>query len=264
MGWKDRLENGFWARLGRHQLGLLLGLSLIAGLLFAFVELAGEVVEGDTLAFDKALLLAMRDAADPDQPGGPWWLARMARDLTSLGSTTILTLTTVAALGFLLLLRKRAAALLVLVSVGGGMALSSSLKAMIGRARPDLVPHGDLVVTASFPSGHAMLSAIVYLTIGALLAQFVAGRRVKAYLLIWAMLLTLLIGASRVYLAVHWPTDVLAGWCIGAAWAALCWIVAEWLQRRGAVEQDRSHEDGEEPAGRARPVLSVKNASSGR
>lgn len=238
VSWKDRLENGFWARLSRHQLGLLVGLSLSAGLLFAFVELAGEVLEGETLAFDKTILLALRSAADPNEPGGPWWLARMARDITSLGSTTILTLMTVAALGFLLLLRKRGAALLVLVSVGGGMTLSSTLKALVGRARPDLVPHGDIVVTASFPSGHAMLSAIVYLTLGALLAQFVAGRRVKAYLLVCAMLLTLLVGASRVYLAVHWPTDVLAGWCVGAAWAALCWIVAEWLQRRGAVEPD--------------------------
>lgn len=240
MAWRDRLENGFWTRLGRHQLGLLIGLSAIAGLLFVFVELSGEVLEGDTLAFDKALLLALRNPADPDLPAGPWWLARVARDITSMGSTTILTLTTVAALGFLVLLRKRAAALLVLVSVGGGMTLSSGLKALIGRARPDLVPHGDMVITASFPSGHAMLSAVVYLTLGALLAQFVAGRRVKAYLLVCAMLLTLLVGVSRVYLAVHWPTDVLAGWCVGAAWAALCWIVAEWLQRRGTVEQEHA------------------------
>ncbi len=241
--WKDRWENGLWSRLGRHQLGLLVGLSLSAGLLFAFVRLAGEVVEGETLAFDQRILLALRNAADPNEPGGPWWVARMARDITALGSMTILTLTTVAALGFLLLLRKRAAALLVLVSVGGGTALSSILKDMVGRARPDLVPHGDIVVTASFPSGHAMLSAVVYLTLGALLAQFVAGRRVRAYFLVWAMLLTLLIGASRVYLAVHWPTDVLAGWCLGAAWAALCWILAQWLQRRGAIEPEEAAQD---------------------
>ncbi len=238
MGWKDRLENGFWARLGQHQLGLLVGLAVVAGLLFAFAELAGEVLEGETLAFDKALLLALRDAADPDRPAGPWWLAQVARDITALGSTTVLVLTTAATLGFLLLLHKRGVALLVLVSVGGGLALSSGLKVLVGRARPDLVPHGDVVVTASFPSGHAMLSAVVYLTLGALLAQFVAGRRLKAYLLVCAMLLTLLVGISRVYLAVHWPTDVLAGWCVGAAWAALCWVVAEWLRRRGAVEQD--------------------------
>ncbi|PWC39873.1 phosphoesterase [Azospirillum sp. TSO35-2] len=228
-----------WSRLGRHQLGLLIGLSLSAGLLFGFAELAGEVMEGETSTFDRAVLLALRNPLDPDQPGGPWWLARVARDLTALGSTTVLTLVTIATLGFLLLLRKRAAALLVLVSIGGGGVLSSVLKALFDRARPDLVPHGDQVISASFPSGHAMLSAVVYLTLGALIGQFVRGRRIKAYLLVWAMVLTLVIGSSRVYLAVHWPTDVLAGWCVGAAWAALCWIIAEWLQRRGAVEQDQ-------------------------
>ncbi len=243
MSWRERVADGgrggFWARMSRHQLGMLIGMSVVAGLLFGFVELAGEVMEGETSAFDKSLLLALRDPLNPDQPGGPWWLARMARDITSLGSTTILTMVTVATLGFLLLLHKRAAALLVLVSIGGGGTLSTLLKMLFDRARPDLVPHGDQVISASFPSGHAMQSAVVYLTLGALLAQFVEGRRTKAYLLTWAMLLTLVIGASRVYLGVHWPTDVLAGWSVGAAWAAFCWMVAEWLQRRGAVEQDR-------------------------
>ena len=243
MGWRDRVgdgaRGGFWARMGRHQLGMLIGMSVVAGLLFGFVELAGEVMEGETSAFDKRLLLALRDPLNPDQPGGPWWLARVARDITSLGSTTILTIVTVATLGFLLLLHKRAAALLVLVSIGGGGTLSTLLKMMFDRARPDLVPHGDQVISASFPSGHAMQSAVVYLTLGALLTQFVEGRRTKAYLLTWAMLLTLVIGSSRVYLGVHWPTDVLAGWSVGAAWGAFCWMIADWLQRRGAVEQDR-------------------------
>lgn len=232
-------RNGFWAKLSRHRLGMLVSLSVIAGLLFGFVELAGEVMEGETTAFDKRILLALRDPLNPDQPGGPWWLARVARDITSLGSTTILAILTVATLGFLLLLHKRAAALLVLVSVGGGGLLSTGLKMLFDRARPDLVPHGDEVISASFPSGHAMQSAVVYLTLGALMTQFVEGRRTKAYLLTWAMVLTLIIGSSRVYLGVHWPTDVLAGWSVGAAWAAFCWMIAEWLQRRGAVEQDR-------------------------
>lgn len=243
MSWRDRVgdgvRGGFWARVSRHQLGMLIGMSVVAGLLFGFVELAGEVMEGETSAFDKRLLLALRDPLNPDQPGGPWWLARVARDITSLGSTTVLTIVTVATLGFLLLLHKRAAALLVLVSIGGGGTLSTLLKMLYDRARPDLVPHGDQVLSASFPSGHAMQSAVVYLTLGALMSQFVEGRRTKAYLLTWAMLLTLVIGSSRVYLGVHWPTDVLAGWSVGAAWAAFCWMVAEWLQRRGAVEQDR-------------------------
>ena len=177
----DRIGGGIRAavrdRLNRYQPGVLIGLSIIAGLLFGFVELAGEVMEGETTAFDKRILLALRDPLNPDLPGGPWWLARMARDITSLGSTTILAILTAATLGFLLLLHKRAAALLVLVSVGGGGALSTVLKRLFDRARPDLVPHGDQVISASFPSGHAMQSAVVYLTLGALLTQFVEGRR---------------------------------------------------------------------------------------
>jgi undecaprenyl-diphosphatase len=143
---------------------------------------------------------------------------------------------TLAVIGFLLIDGKRHAALLVLVSIGGGTLLSSGLKGLFDRPRPDLVPHGVEVYTMSFPSGHATLSAVTYLTLGALLARVQPRRRVKAYLLSVAVLLAVLIGASRVYLGVHWPTDVLAGWCVGAAWAMLCWTVATWLQRRGEVE----------------------------
>jgi undecaprenyl-diphosphatase len=147
---------------------------------------------------------------------------------------------TLAALGFLLIVRKRAAALLVLASVGGGTALSFAMKAAFDRPRPDLVEHGVEVATASFPSAHAMLAAVTYLTLGALLARVQPKRSVKAYLLGVAVVLTLLIGLSRVYLGVHWPTDVLAGWCVGAAWATACWLVAYWLQARGRVERDVS------------------------
>jgi undecaprenyl-diphosphatase len=117
------------------------------------------------------------------------------------------------------------------------MLLSTALKLGFARPRPDLVPHGVRVYTASFPSGHAMLSAVTYLTLGALLARVQPQRRVKAFLLGLAIALTVLIGMSRVYLGVHWPSDVLAGWCGGAAWASLCWFVALQLQRRGEVER---------------------------
>jgi undecaprenyl-diphosphatase len=136
------------------------------------------------------------------------------------------------------LARKRGAALLVLASVGGGALLSTLLKLSFERPRPDLVPHAVAVYTASFPSGHAMLSAVTYLTLGTLLARIQPRRRLRAYIVAVAVLLTLLVGTSRVYLGVHWPTDVLAGWCLGAAWAMLCWAVALWLQRRGRVEAD--------------------------
>ncbi|WP_448206067.1 phosphatase PAP2 family protein [Azospirillum sp. sgz302134] len=231
------VREGFWTRIGRHELMLLIGMAVAAGLILSFGLLAGEVMEGETVSFDRAILLALRVAGDPATPLGPGWLQNAARDITALGSIAVLSLITLLTLGFLLLLRKRGAALLVFLAVGGGMTISSLLKSEFERPRPDLVPHGDIVFTASFPSGHALISAVVYLTLGALLARLVGRRRLKAYVLVVAIGLTLLIGSSRVYLGVHWPTDVLAGWCVGAAWASLCWLVALWLQSRGAVEQ---------------------------
>ncbi len=227
-----------WLQLGRREIGPLAAVLLAAGSALAFGKLAEEVLEGDTHAFDRAMLLALRDPADLSNPVGPVWVEEMARDVTSLGGTAVLVLVSVAVIGFLLMVRKRGAALLVLGSIGGGVLLSTILKNVFERTRPDLVPHAVHVYTASFPSGHAMLSAVTYLTLGALLTRVQPQRRVKAYLLTVAVVLTVLIGVSRVYLGVHWPTDVLAGWCIGSAWAMLCWLAALWLQRRGQVEQD--------------------------
>ncbi len=227
-----------WLQLGRREIGPLAAVLLAAGSALAFGKLAEEVLEGDTHAFDRAMLLALRDPADLSNPVGPVWIEEMARDVTSLGGTAVLVLVSVAVIGFLLMVRKRGAALLVLGSIGGGVLLSTILKNVFERTRPDLVPHAVHVYTASFPSGHAMLSAVTYLTLGALLTRVQPQRRVKAYLLTVAVVLTVLIGVSRVYLGVHWPTDVLAGWCIGSAWAMLCWLAALWLQRRGQVEQD--------------------------
>jgi undecaprenyl-diphosphatase len=227
-----------WLQLGRREIGPLAAVLLAAGSALAFGKLAEEVLEGDTRTFDRTMLLALRDPADLSDPVGPVWVEEMARDVTSLGGTAVLVLVPVAVIGFLLMVRKRGAALLVLGSIGGGVLLSTILKNVFERTRPDLVPHAVHVYTASFPSGHAMLSAVTYLTLGALLTRVQPQRRVKAYLLTVAVVLTVLIGVSRVYLGVHWPTDVLAGWCIGSAWAMLCWLAALWLQRRGQVERD--------------------------
>jgi undecaprenyl-diphosphatase len=222
-----------WARA---EFLLLTTVFIAAGGVWTFLGLADEIGEGDTAGFDRAVLLALRNPADLSDPIGPPWLEEVMRDITALGGHFILSFITLAVIGFLLLSRKNGSALLVLISVGGGMLLSTVLKIGFERPRPDLVPHGAQVFTASFPSGHATLSAVTYLTLGALLGRLEVAPRIKAYFMALSVLLTLLVGVSRLYLGVHWPTDVLAGWTVGAAWAILVWLVALWLQRRGKVE----------------------------
>jgi len=223
-------------RLPAIEASALATIGLVGAALWLFISIAGEVVEGETSAWDRRLLLALRSAADPAVPWGPAWVQEMARDFTALGGFAVLTLMTLAVTGYLLLARKRHAAVAVFVAVAGGLILSSLLKLGFDRPRPDLVPHGSFVYTASFPSGHSMMAAVTYLTLGAMLAHVQASSVMKIYLLSVAVVLTLLVGVSRVYLGVHWPTDVAAGWAVGAAWALFCSLVMRRLQRRGKVE----------------------------
>jgi undecaprenyl-diphosphatase len=225
-----------WFRLRLNEIGPLLSFAGCGFFAWAFVAVADEVREGETHALDSRLLMALRDPQNPANPLGPSWLEESARDITGLGGYAILTIMTLAALIYLLMSGKRGAALLVIGAIVGGMLLSTALKFGFERPRPDLVPHATRVYTASFPSGHAMLSAVTYLTLGALLTRVQESRRVRAFIMGLAVAITLLVGASRVYLGVHWPSDVLAGWSVGAAWASLCWFVALQLQRRGQVE----------------------------
>jgi undecaprenyl-diphosphatase len=214
---------------------LIVALVIAAGF-WGFAELADEIEDGETHAFDRAVMLALRESLDPDDPLGPAWLEQAARDVTSLGGTTVLVLLSLASIGFMLLIRKWGAAIFVTVSILGGTLLSTLLKSWFDRPRPDLVPHAVEVTSASFPSGHAMLAMTTYLTLGAVLAEVEEKRRIKVYIIGWAVFLALLVGSTRVYLGVHWPSDVLAGWCIGSAWALLCGCVASWLGRRGVIE----------------------------
>jgi undecaprenyl-diphosphatase len=207
---------------------------VVAGVVFL---LAAAAVSGAPQT-DERILRLLREPGDPADPIGPRWFEEAARDVTALGGTAVLTLLVAAVLGFLLIARRTHAAALVFGATVGGAVLSSLLKTAYDRPRPDLVPHLSYVTSASFPSGHAMLSAVVYLTLGALLSRLVPGRWAKGYFLGVAALLALLVGASRVYLGVHYPTDVVAGWAAGVAWATACWIVARRLQRRGVVEGD--------------------------
>lgn len=202
----------------------------------AFVMLAGEVPGGAYQEWEERLMRSLRDPADPAQIIGPWWIQEVARDVSALGSAVTLITMTVIVLGYLLLRRGYAAAALVVVATLGGYALSATLKNAFGRERPDVVPHLSHVTSESFPSGHSMLASVVYLTLGALLAQVAVRRREKIYFIQVALLLSAMIGVSRVLLGVHYPTDVLAGWGAGTAWALFCWSVAYWLQRRGKIE----------------------------
>jgi undecaprenyl-diphosphatase len=214
---------------------LLVALVVVAGT-WGFVELAGDVLEGDTDAFDRWLVQALRSPEDPEWPRGPRWLVEVGRDVTAFGSSVVVALLTSAVVGYLWLQRKYGALWFVVVAAAGGGLLSHLLKALFARERPEPVPC-LWVSSPSFPSGHAVLAAVVYLTLGILLARLEPRPLLKAYFLGVMMALAFLVGLSRVYLGVHYPTDVLAGWTVGLVWGLLCWLAAWYLQRRGAVER---------------------------
>lgn len=216
---------------------LLASIALISGLVLAFLRIADEMVEGEMEAFDNAILMLFRDPANVDQVIGPVWLHEMVRDITALGSFAILGIIVVAVCSYLLLARMRREALLIVSSVMGGTILSTVLKMSYDRPRPDLTAMSHQF-TASFPSGHAMLSAVTFLTLGALLARLAPTRPLQVFAIGAAVVLTLLVGLSRLFMGVHYPSDILAGWCLGAAWALLCFIIATLLQRRGDIHPD--------------------------
>ncbi|MGP1358375.1 MAG: phosphatase PAP2 family protein [Roseicyclus sp.] len=200
-----------------------------------FAALAAAVPGGATLGFDRALLLALRAPGDAADPLGPEWLEKAARDLTSLGSVFVLCLLAAAGVGVLLRMERGRAAVFVLASTGGAVLLSRLAKDLVDRPRPDLVPHGDMALSASFPSGHAMLSAATYLTLAGVATRMLADPRPGRCAIVLALALTGLVGASRVHLGVHWPTDVIAGWLGGAGWALLCLRVVRLGAEPGAT-----------------------------
>jgi len=219
----------------RPEVWILTTVFAIASLLLAFGHIAEEVLEGDATKFDQTILFFFRNANDLSDPIGPPWIEEMARDISALGSYAVLSVVFCAVVIYLFMGHERAAAFWVIAAVGGGVLLSNLLKLIYERPRPELVPHAARVFTTSFPSGHATLSAITYLTLGALLASLHDSLRFKVYFLSLAILLAIAVGISRIYLGVHYPTDVLAGWCVGAAWAAVCWSIFNWLEGRGRL-----------------------------
>jgi undecaprenyl-diphosphatase len=230
--WSSVFSRGDGLRL----LGLLLAL---VGCCLGFLLLADEILENETQGFDEAVVLALRKADNPEVPLGPPWLRSAALDVTALGGVTVLTLITLAVCGFLALVHRFRSMLLVLGSTVGGAVLNNVLKHLFARPRPSVVPHLTETVTASFPSGHAMLSAIVYLTLGAMLVQLIERQRLKVYVLSVALLMTFLVGLTRVFLGVHYLTDVVGGWMAGLAWALFTALLVRAVKRRSpALRQE--------------------------
>jgi undecaprenyl-diphosphatase len=205
-----------------------------------FFALAGEVSEGETQAFDVKILQALRSATDPSKPIGPEWLEGALLDLTALGGSTVLGLIVLSIAGFLVLQGRGRTAVVILMTAISGEVLNAVMKRAFNRTRPSVVPHLRDVYTASFPSGHAMESAIVYLTLGAILMRVAERRLTKLYCLGIAVLLTALTGISRVYLGVHYPTDVLGGWIVGFLWASVCWVAAQHFEGAAQIEAEKT------------------------
>ncbi|WP_411286564.1 phosphatase PAP2 family protein [Phenylobacterium sp.] len=210
---------------------LLLALGVIAAV-WAFLTVGGEMAEGETMALDTRLLLMLREAGDPTNPIGSRSFEEGVRDITALGGFTVLTLVTaVGALAFYFH-RKHRHALVLIGTVVLAQVFSEGLKQLYGRPRPELVPHGSYVYSGSFPSGHSMLSAATYLTFAMLIASVETRRSTKALVFVLAISLMVTVGISRVYLGVHWPSDVLAGWAAGAAFAFMGWVALLGLKPR--------------------------------
>ncbi len=224
---------------GWREFVLVLAVAAVCGGILTFVGVTDLVREDELHETEIRLMRDLRSAEDPSRPIGPPWLERWSREITSLGGGAVLSLMTSLVVGYLLIERLYASAVLILVSVGGGTLLTAGLKGFFERDRPNVVPHLTDALFKSYPSGHSMMSSVVYLTLAVLLARTMKRRRVKIYFVGAALFLSFLVGLSRVYLGVHYPTDVVAGWAGGTAWALLCWLTAYWLEKRGMVEPER-------------------------
>ena len=224
-----------WVR--SHEPIVLFSVLAVATAFWVFIKLASEVTEGDTAAFDEWVVRSMRQPDDPAIPIGPPFVQEMGRDATALGGVGVLTMFIVLVSAYLWIDRKYRVMWFLISSTVSGVMVSQTLKHLFARERPGIVPHLSIVHTSSFPSGHSMLAATVYLTLGFILATVLRRDILKFYVLAVAVLLAIIVGVSRVYLGVHYPTDVLAGWIAGLGWAVLCWLIARWLQRRSMVEE---------------------------
>lgn len=211
--------------VGKLETRTLVLLVALAGAPWLFLTVAGEVSEGETAAIDRKLLLALRTPGRPSDPLGPLWLEEAVRDVTALGGFTVLTLVTIVATLLLVFHQRRREALIFAATVIAAQASSQLLKDFYERDRPALVAHGSYVYSHSFPSGHSAMAAAVFLILATVVASVETRRRTKALIYGLAVAVVFAVGISRVYLGVHWPTDVLGGWTLGAGWALAAWLL---------------------------------------
>ncbi|MGB7326671.1 MAG: phosphatase PAP2 family protein [Rubripirellula sp.] len=211
---------------------MLLGLLVVVLAIWGFIELTDEVLEGSTDTFDRWAVRSLREANDPANPIGPTWMEEAGRDLTALGGIAVMLIAIASSAGFLAINRAYRTMAVLLISTLSGMAASLLMKSLFARPRPDFVPHLSHVYTSSFPSGHSMMAAVVYLTLAVILASVMRHFWLRVYAIAVAVGLTVLVGISRVYMGVHYPTDVLAGWTAGLVWALACWLIARGIEAR--------------------------------
>lgn len=216
--WKGALKNA--------DLRLLLELAIIGALVVTFLKIAHEVNEG-TESFDHAILLGLRDT--PSDPiGGPGVEAAIMH-LSGLGSGAVTTLVAVIAVAFLCLAGRWRFAGLVVACAVGTLLVMMMLKGIYDRPRPTIVTAIDPPGDESFPSGHSMISSALYPTLAVLIARALPTRRLRVFTVACGVFMAGMIGISRLYLGVHYPTDVLAGWTVGCTWALICGVVARKL-----------------------------------
>jgi len=192
--------------------------------LWVFAEVTDEVIEGETRYFDERVVEFMRNPEDPETAWGPSWLQKTGSNISALGGIPVLSLVTLMITGLSLLRRRYAEVYLLIAGIVGAFVLNILLKYIFARERPPFTDTDDLL-SPGFPSGHAMVATTAYLLWGLLLARTQKERRPQVYIIASGLVTAFLVGLSRVYLGVHYPTDVLAGWTAGLVWALTVWTL---------------------------------------
>lgn len=221
-----RAKNAFH-HLARREFALLCGIVAAFLCLWIFLGVAEEAGEGEHDNLELKIIQSFRSPTDLSRLKGPVWAKEAAIDSSTLGGSTLTIIITVLVASYLLINRQRRDCIIVAAAVSSGSAASVVLKHVFERPRPTAVPYLVHVNDASFPSGHSMTSAVVYITLGVLLARSTNSWKHKLFYVGTGLILSGLVGLSRVMLGVHYPSDVIAGWAAGASWALICWIAAE-------------------------------------